>query len=151
MYLSKPTCAQQGAGEPPSVQPQLLSILRFRYLAWSSLEIWVTVAHTCPLMMFGFSLISISKFNLQQPLTSMTSKMPLRNILKIASNQCILPMRYESQADIKLKPNVLSSQGWAQIYLLRIEEVCPFADNMLFHTENTPEKNSFVFHTKRNK
>ena len=141
MYLSKPTCAQQGAGEPPSVQPQLLSILRFRYLAWSSLEIWVTVAHTCPLMMFGFSLISISKFNLQQPLTSMTSKMPLRNILKIASNQCILPMRYESQADIR----------WAQIYLLRIEEVCPFADNMLFHTENTPEKNSFVFHTKRNK
>ena len=59
--------------------------------------------------------VAASKFNIDHPLTSTTSKTALPNILKIASKNCIFSKingRYESSGEITLKPNVPSSKGW---------------------------------------
>ena len=52
---------------------------------------------------------------MRPPLTSMTSKTALPNILKIASKNAFFPKidgRYESLGEIALKTNVLSFEGW---------------------------------------
>ena len=77
--------------------------------------------------------VAASKFNLECPLTSMASKTSLSNILKEASNQCILPKIDGSsklQVVIALKPiliNVLSSEGYKTIVCRKTNPffICP--------------------------
>ena len=98
-------------------------------------------------------LIPIPKLNLgfgswyrnRISLTWMTSKMALPNILEIASNQCHITHelwiigRYQTKTkhfqQLGVGPNS-SLEDWGSL---------PFADNMVFHTENTPEKKTLLF------